>query len=88
MMIEKIVPRPNDEPAEVEEIFDHDDEVDQADAGMMMMAIEQSNTMDQQGYIYLQKWVKSVQVHIVQNLRSGLQEKYTASCAPGYGALC
>ena len=28
MMIEKIVPRPNDEPAEVEEIFDHDDEVD------------------------------------------------------------
>ena len=24
MMIEKIVPGPNDEPAEVEEIFDHD----------------------------------------------------------------
>ena len=34
MMIKKIAPgRPNDEPAEGEEIFDHDGEVDQADAG-------------------------------------------------------
>ena len=33
MMIKKIAPRANDELAEVEEIFDHEDEVDQADAG-------------------------------------------------------
>ena len=28
MLIKKIAPRPNDESAEVEEIFDHEDEVD------------------------------------------------------------
>ena len=34
MMIKKIAPsRPNDEPAEGEEIFDHDGEGDQADVG-------------------------------------------------------
>ena len=50
-----------------------------------MKVIEQSNAMKEQVYIYLQRWVEPLPVHIiVRSLRSGLQKEYTTSS--GYGA--